>query len=363
MLVMRRDAPTAPPWQLPLPVPVENPLLPAAMEAFARAASTLTDSPLFLAFRAADERSWAASGASVAAGVSAGVSATSRPRLFARIGAELARERIACIPQARLVPAGQATDFHDGRFAVIGRLGTQGDDLVHFMGGGHRALMDGHHLAALEGALTALWHRFCSPAALATSRASLTAFVAGCCMPSFLVDRNLNLLFSNAAGDALLRNKTPLQVLDGVLGPSRRDVSAAFARAAQDLATSGRQPPRLFNLAGETEDVEIAWLRPARAGHAGEIIVTVARPQARAHAARMADAFGLSLTKERIVQALLEGRSEDEIAAMLKLTAGSVRTYIKRLMADIGLHRRSELHRLALDLRSPFDDTGRLQAG
>jgi DNA-binding CsgD family transcriptional regulator len=71
-------------------------------------------------------------------------------------------------------------------------------------------------------------------------------------------------------------------------------------------------------------------------------------------ARRIAVAFNLSWVEERIVCRILRGRCPRLIGTELGFTEETVRTYIKRIMLKIGIHRQSELFVLHALTLSPF---------
>jgi DNA-binding CsgD family transcriptional regulator len=64
--------------------------------------------------------------------------------------------------------------------------------------------------------------------------------------------------------------------------------------------------------------------------------------------------YGLTPAEARVFELVVAGRSSPEIAAELGIAASTVRTHLLRVFDKTGRHRRTELVRLAGEIRVPI---------
>ncbi|BAP88432.1 transcriptional regulator, LuxR family protein [Burkholderiales bacterium GJ-E10] len=182
-----------------------------------------------------------------------------------------------------------------------------------------------------------------------------------------VIDANRRVLFANAVGERVIREKEGLRVIGERLAPQAPDDEPRFlhairqatpARPAKGAASPSRPigaTLRLSRPGGSDLGVLIAPLAPEaiRFGCMGPACAvlfsdpaTSAVPNLRSDALAMR--FGLTPAQAKLLSALANGETLADYAARAGVGIGTVRTHLKDLLARTGQRRQTDLVRMAL---------------
>jgi DNA-binding CsgD family transcriptional regulator/PAS domain-containing protein len=174
--------------------------------------------------------------------------------------------------------------------------------------------------------------------------------------PVLVVDRDARLFFANTAGEQLLRHKDVLRLVSGRLRPVHREDVAAFAKALSPIprATEGNASLALRKTGAERPVVlRVMPLRHRnQAEWSGRIALLAEIPPPLHGLDALATAFRLSPAETRLWAALASGRRLIDIADKSGISVNTARVQLRALFAKTGVHRQSELLRLALEHRN-----------
>ena len=180
----------------------------------------------------------------------------------------------------------------------------------------------------------------------------------------------------NSAGCVVHQNRAALEMTragDGLAVQRRRLVAgtshdkARLDRAIHNALDGGADRPAGTELAVERPSglrqwlVQVAPLRQGGAFRLGEdvpaaaIFVTDTDQGALPAGDLLSECFGLTAAETRVFKALLEEGSEAELAERLGMAFHTFHTHTKSIYAKLGVRRRSELPRLAGDIRGAAD--------
>jgi DNA-binding CsgD family transcriptional regulator len=179
-----------------------------------------------------------------------------------------------------------------------------------------------------------------------------------------LLDRNGRITQTNRAADELLHRSDGiafdadggLQLVCALTG-ERRELSRALKDAlavASGLGTSPSQPVRISRPSGSAQLVVLAVPLPQPAFPFMEltaparVLVVIVDPaaKARASAAAIQAAFGLTRAEARVALLLASGVAGAQMPAMLGVTAATIKTQLRHCFEKTGTHSQVELARL-----------------
>lgn len=171
----------------------------------------------------------------------------------------------------------------------------------------------------------------------------------------FLVDASGRLFHSNKAGRRILAEGRILSVQNGRLTPFDDDLSAALADP------DGKPHPVVLAAAGTKG--RVATILPLASGYRREASGTAAvcaaiflhdpATAAEIPGETLRQLFDLTGAEVRILLALVEGASPQEIADRFHASIATVRTHMRRLYEKTDTARQGELIRKVLRLMSP----------
>ncbi len=199
----------------------------------------------------------------------------------------------------------------------------------------------------------------------AVRAATFEAVLDGVCAPVFLVGEDLELVHANRAGGEMLQSTGGISLARGRLALGDTRVQSALEAAVR----RGTQAEALVGGAGfglpfpdaepEARAIHVlpltrGELRPGlKAGAAAAVFVSTgsAPSQIRELAATLYD---LSRSEASVFERIALGDGAPEAAEALGVSASTVRTHLLRIYQKTGVHRQSQLVRLAAGLRSPL---------
>jgi len=170
--------------------------------------------------------------------------------------------------------------------------------------------------------------------------------------PVLVVDRDARLVFANAAGAQLLRDRNVLKLVSGHLLPVHRDDAAAFASALSPLPLAETRASLVLRQTGAARPVVLRVMplrRGNRAEWSGRIALLAEVPPPVHGLDRLAAAFRLSPAEARLWAALARGRRLIDIADEVGVSVHTARVQLRSLFAKTGTHRQADLLRLALE--------------
>ena len=180
-------------------------------------------------------------------------------------------------------------------------------------------------------------------------------------LATFLVDLTGRPLFCNAAGNAMLDQRTPLlRSADGTIvcwtQAATRDFRAAIRAAATALDPD--QAEIVLRLDTRNGECRLAFVVPA-VSRGGDTLsrcamVLVHAPQTAEAPATLLEALGLLPSEQRFLSSFLRASSLNAAAEDSGLSEETARTYLKRVRAKLGVHRQMELAQLIYGLVPPL---------
>jgi DNA-binding CsgD family transcriptional regulator len=232
-----------------------------------------------------------------------------------------------------------------------------GHDVV-FVAGWQASPVPPADMAWLSRAIPAIWTM---ATRLTHSRAEwsdLEAFLEELVFPAFVVDERRHLHAVNRSGRKLLLKGEPLKMDGGSLAGFNQRVTNGLKQALRNALASGsdqRWANTTVVLSAGHRQFSFAWIGavPTRRD-ARQALVIVPQVDGVAGARRIATAFGLNSVEEKIIARILHDQCLRRIAADLRLSEATVRTYTKRIMFKLGINRQSELFLLYILTLSPF---------
>jgi len=182
------------------------------------------------------------------------------------------------------------------------------------------------------------------------------------------VDRNGLILFANRLAEALLRQGAGLGVAQGRLTGLDRRVAARLAfliRSVADTA-AGRAPASagggIAIRRGEGRlplTLLVAPFRPRTTGFGAPLpaaLIFIRDPEIPTVAAAiLQDLFGLTPAQAAVAAKLADGRTQAEVAAILRISVHTVRDHLKAIFAKTGTSHQSQLAALLLRSAAGLD--------
>lgn len=188
--------------------------------------------------------------------------------------------------------------------------------------------------------------------------ATYEAVLDGLNVAVLLVARDLKLVYANLAGEMLLRSGRPLRLRSGRLsGPT--SLTAALATAAASEPHYPRNRGFGIPALGEGGEEFVLHVLPlaglgALQGATAAIFVAPSAVRPVAPLVAIASLFDLTPTETRVLELLIAGRTNDDIAATLGIAISTVRTHLLRIFEKTRTHRQGELIRLIASFSLPI---------
>jgi len=173
---------------------------------------------------------------------------------------------------------------------------------------------------------------------------------------AFIVNANSGVHRLNECAHNLLAGDESVHVANSRL----RFAEPALTATLDAALRRATQPPRRSSLfpvrAGKNEvyEVNVSPLQPADEGGAAPAVpfalVVIARPRPGAEriARRVRRLYGLTEAEARVMAALTLGETVDQIAAAHGVRVSTVRAQVRSIFEKTGVHRQTDLVRLAL---------------
>jgi DNA-binding CsgD family transcriptional regulator len=247
--------------------------------------------------------------------------------------------------------------------ALAGRFSAyQGCDLI-FLAGWRAFPFEPMEIACLKRATRMLWATAKGLNDGGQSDVMLEPILEELTFPAFAVDGGLRLLEANEMGRQFLLKCDPLRLDRGVLTSTSIPTANRLRSAVRDILAS--RPDRNWSntivpLSTDRRAFVFAWIGVAPTEARGDrLLVVVPQVDHSGGAKRIASVFGLNEIQERIVADVLRGQSPSRIGRHVGLTEGTVRTYTKRIMLKLGIHRQTEFFLLYILTMSPFGSVQR----
>ncbi|MCA0035361.1 helix-turn-helix transcriptional regulator [Mesorhizobium sp. B263B2A] len=199
--------------------------------------------------------------------------------------------------------------------------------------------------------------------------ANVSSVLDGLSVGVVLVDELMTLVHANPVAEAMLARKDPIKVSNGrlVVSDASPAISSAIedavAQAAGNEAALGRRGGTGFptrGLSGEPRIIHVLPLkrresRPGlfRRAIAALFVAPVDRPISLPFDA-FAALYGLTPAEVRIVELIVAGRTQREIAKALGLASATVKTHLLHVFEKTDVRRQVDLVRLVASLASPL---------
>jgi DNA-binding CsgD family transcriptional regulator/PAS domain-containing protein len=190
-------------------------------------------------------------------------------------------------------------------------------------------------------------------------RESLEFEAALRCLPQpvLVVEPDARIVFANAAGAQMLRDRDVLTASAGRLRAAHRGDAAALSKALRPVPQAADGDASLvLRRAGSAQPVVVRAV-PLRSGNraewSGRIALLVEVPAPPLPLEAMAAAFRLSPAEARLWAALADGKRLADIAAEHGVSVNTARVQLRSLFQKTGVHRQADLLRLALEAALP----------
>ena len=172
---------------------------------------------------------------------------------------------------------------------------------------------------------------------------------------AFVVDGSGAVHHLNAAARAFLAGDGCVRITDSRLRFSKNTLNAALDAALREAT----QTPSRFSLLsvragkGEAYEVAVSVLQRGRANTSDAlqlalVVIAGPRPDAEYIVRRVRPLYGLTEAEARVMAALALGATVDEIARTHGVRPSTVRAQVRSIFDKTGVHRQSDLVRLAL---------------
>jgi DNA-binding CsgD family transcriptional regulator/PAS domain-containing protein len=190
---------------------------------------------------------------------------------------------------------------------------------------------------------------------------NLTGVLEGLAAGVIVVDELMSLLHANPAAEAMLTQGDTVRVTNGrvTVNTTTSDIEDAVAQAGVNEVELGRRGGRGFAARGPLGEPRIVHVLPLRGREPGQSLfrrataaLFITQPDHEIDLPREAFAalYGLTPAETRIVELLVGGAAPPQIASELGLLSSTVKTHLQRVFEKTGVHRQSDLIRLAASL-------------
>jgi DNA-binding CsgD family transcriptional regulator len=179
-----------------------------------------------------------------------------------------------------------------------------------------------------------------------------------------LVDRDLAIVHANAAGNAMLAGREPIRAEKGRVALADRGSQAALERAVRDAGNALGLGGRGIGIPASRDKAQpsVVHVLPLRQGQirrslgsraVAALFVAPASLPARLPADALAAIYDLTPAELNILELLVAGRKQAEIAATLGIAQSTVKSHLLSLFAKTGCRRQADLMKLAASLSAP----------
>lgn len=199
--------------------------------------------------------------------------------------------------------------------------------------------------------------------------ANVASVLDGLSVGVVLVDELMALIRANPVAEDMLARKDPIKVANGrvIISDATSAISSAIedavAQAAGDEAALGRRGGTGFPTRGRSGEPRIIHVLPLkkresrpglfRRATAALFIAPVDRPISLPFDA-FAALYGLTPAEVRIVELIVAGQTQREIAKSLGLASATVKTHLLHVFEKTDVRRQVDLVRLVASLASPL---------
>jgi DNA-binding CsgD family transcriptional regulator len=168
--------------------------------------------------------------------------------------------------------------------------------------------------------------------------------------PIIVIDESLHVQFTNSAARRALARDDGLGVVEGALVIEDRDARAALREIVAGHAAGHDSAVMLRH--GEAQCCVMHVV--ALAGDAFALFLRRLGPEPRSGDTVAAGIYGLTGRERSVLLAIAEVGGVPATAKALKLSEGTVKSYLKTIFQKTGARRQADLVKLALLLESPF---------
>lgn len=174
-----------------------------------------------------------------------------------------------------------------------------------------------------------------------TANRAFTAVVEQLTVAAIVVDRSGRVVRANAAGDELMSEGAVILSRERRL----RFVDAAAEQAFHRALTQTERVPAFIGAEDSEGSRRLVTVLPPADAADGHAVVLIGRPQeALGGASRvLMDYYSLTPAEYRVLAAMIEGLSPNEVAERLNLAIATVRTHIRRVLEKTGTSRQADL--------------------
>ncbi|WP_119388149.1 helix-turn-helix transcriptional regulator [Taklimakanibacter lacteus] len=170
-----------------------------------------------------------------------------------------------------------------------------------------------------------------------------------------LLDEKNRIVFANGIGEDLIRDAGAFAAEHGQLRVNHGAAAAfeaAIATAPANFAITLRDGRSLFCVVlplQRENGVFPDWESPTRM-----LVIGPQESDAALAGDALGAAFGLTPAERAVLEVLLRGEEPSTVASILGISVVTVRTHLLRIFAKTGMHRQSELMRLAWSMTPPY---------
>jgi DNA-binding CsgD family transcriptional regulator len=175
---------------------------------------------------------------------------------------------------------------------------------------------------------------------------------------TFVLDAQGRIVIANVMAEKLLRNGELFTLHEGRLRPLRAAESDWLEPALREVVAAGRSGAQgtrcvaIPHRSGQPPLHGVLTSLPPAAGHGAQgiqvalILRDCGQSTPRFAADQLRDLFGFTVAEARVANALLGGRSVEDIACQSQVRCDTIRAHVKRMLAKTGTRRQSDLQKL-----------------
>lgn len=190
-------------------------------------------------------------------------------------------------------------------------------------------------------------------------RDAALALLDAACDPMCVVDEHARILLANQPAERLLRDGDVLGQRGETLRAARGlDVDWVLPAVRETLDASRRRQSRevlCIAVPGQAQVAQVYAIvaplsTPPDDVRVAVILRDLRRLSPRFDASQLQRLFGFTRTEARVANALLAGRSSEDVAVAWEVRSDTVRAHVKRMLAKTGTRNQGELQKLLLRL-------------
>jgi DNA-binding CsgD family transcriptional regulator len=193
-----------------------------------------------------------------------------------------------------------------------------------------------------------------------STASNLTEVIENLPVSVLIVDELMSLLHANAAAETMLARGDTIRVSGGRIrvDTSGPGIEEAVAQAGADVVGLGRRGGRGFAARGASGEPRIVHVLPLRGREPSRGLfrrataaLFITQPdEIDLPREAFAALYGLTPAEARIVELLVAGATPTQIASELGSRGSTIKTHLLRVYEKTGVHRQSDLIRLAASL-------------